>query len=619
MDTMKVLRILLCLLLLVGCQTADSSAVPVSEETVEETTPGGLSLQEEIAQMMMVSVESWGQGNNKVLITELNPALDAFLREIPFGGYILFASNIETSEQLLKLEGQLLDTSGKYPPLFAIDEEGGEITRLSTGLNFPGNMALGALDDPQKTREAYSLIGQELKVSKIDIDFAPVSDLNTNANSSIGIRCFSDDPDYAAKQVSAAVQGLHDAGILSALKHFPGHGNTATDSHSGLPVLYLNEEQLLERELVPFKAGIAAGCDMIMTAHIQFPLIEDHIYHSPKSNEDLTLPATFSEHILQDILRGELGFEGLIVTDALNMGAIARHFDPYEACVRAIDAGADILLMPAALNSEDGLRAARALVNQLYVKATYDDAFREKIDAAVTRILAMKERCALSEKTIDPAVDAEAAEAFLTSEELQQQEWQLCTEAVTILRNNDVLPLSGSKSTVLLYPYAEEETGILRSLELLKEKGLLTTDVEAYAMEDLDIDRIEDPIRSCDQLILISEFYSEEDIRWNAFQPQAYEEVLAIRRQEEKPVAVLSAHLPYDLSIYEEADVLAASYGGKLIPEEGRSWNHNIAAGLAVLFGEEGGRGKLPVSVPTYWYDYFLDEIAYPLGSNEKQ
>ena len=248
------------------------------------------------------------------------------------GGVCLFGDNIVSAEQLLGLN-RALRTANPLA-VVAIDEEGGDVTRLfyDRGAPYPGNALLGRIDDVGLTERVASAVGDALAATGCTVTFAPDVDVNSNAdNPVIGVRSFGDDPALAARHAAAWVRGIQSTGVAASAKHFPGHGDTAADSHLALPVVDVSLETLRERELVPFRAAIAAGSRTIMTSHILLPRL------------DAERPATLSPRILQGLLRGELGFEGVIVTDALDMhGASGVHGIP-EAAVLALAAGCDLL------------------------------------------------------------------------------------------------------------------------------------------------------------------------------------------------------------------------------------------------------------------------------------
>ncbi len=248
------------------------------------------------------------------------------------GGVCIFGPNVESAEQLRALNATL--RAANPDAVIAIDEEGGDVTRLfyDRGAPFPGNAVLGRIDDVELTRRVAAAVGAALVATGCTLTFAPDVDVNANPdNPVIGVRSFGADAELVARHTAAWVDGLQQTGVAASAKHFPGHGDTATDSHLELPVVDLPIETLRARELVPFRAAIAAGSRTIMTSHILLPQL------------DAEHPATFSARILQGLLRGELGFDGVIVTDALDMaGASGVHGIP-EAAVRALAAGCDLL------------------------------------------------------------------------------------------------------------------------------------------------------------------------------------------------------------------------------------------------------------------------------------
>jgi beta-N-acetylhexosaminidase len=248
------------------------------------------------------------------------------------GGIALFGANVQSHAQVAALTAAL--RSARDDVIIAIDEEGGDVTRLSyaTGSPYPGNAALGVVDDVQLTRRVYAAIGDELAAVGVTLDMAPAVDVNSSDdNPTIGTRSFSSDPQRVAAHAAAAVTGLQAAGVSACAKHFPGHGATEQDSHFDLPVVDASMELLWQRELPPFQAAIAAGVRSVMTAHIRVPMLTGE------------LPATFSPQALTGLLRKELGFGGAIVSDGLEMQGASGAIGVPEAAVRALIAGNDLL------------------------------------------------------------------------------------------------------------------------------------------------------------------------------------------------------------------------------------------------------------------------------------
>ena len=315
---------------------------PRVNEALVEQELSRMTLREKVGQLFFLRPEALDTTIHYVSSDELpsfgvqavNDRMRALAADYPVGGIAFFAHNIKDPEQLTAFQKELRALPGK--PLLSIDEEGGRVARLAKNPAFglPQFESMTALGTPRAAGKAADTIGTYLRKYGFDIDFAPVADVNTNPeNIVIGTRAFSFDPKVAAKCVSAYVKGMRKAGILSCLKHFPGHGDTRADTHFGYAVSGKNWEELASCEMVPFKAGIAAGAPLVMTAHIAVPAVT--------GNE---LPSTLSSVVLQDKLRGELGFKGVIISDAMEMGAIARQFPVPEACVLALDAGVDVLL-----------------------------------------------------------------------------------------------------------------------------------------------------------------------------------------------------------------------------------------------------------------------------------
>ncbi|MGW6911543.1 glycoside hydrolase family 3 protein [Streptomyces sp. NPDC054940] len=260
----------------------------------------------------------------------------------------LFGRNITSPEQLAALTAQL--RAERDDVLVAIDEEGGDVTRLEvrTGSSFPGNHALGAVDDVELTREVAAELGRRLAACGVNLNWAPSADVNSNAsNPVIGVRSFGADPALVARHTAAYVTGLQSAGVAACTKHFPGHGDTAVDSHHAMPRIDADASVLADRELSPFRAAIAAGSRAVMSAHILVPALDaDH-------------PATLSRPVLTDLLRGDLGYTGLIVTDGMEMQAIAATYGIERGSVLAIAAGADAICVGGGLADDETVRRLR--------------------------------------------------------------------------------------------------------------------------------------------------------------------------------------------------------------------------------------------------------------------
>jgi beta-N-acetylhexosaminidase len=248
------------------------------------------------------------------------------------GGVALFARNVVDRDQVAELTAAL--RAERPDVIVAIDEEAGDVTRLDAhnGSPWPGNLALGAIDDPALTREVACHLGRDLAAVGITFNYAPDADVNSDPNNPvIGSRAFGAEPERVARHTAAWITGLQEAGVAACAKHFPGHGNTSVDSHLDVPIIKASRSDLDVTELAPFRAAVAAGVQAVMSAHLRVPAL------------DANLPATLSRRIMTDLLRDELGFEGLIVTDGIEMRAISDRFGIAQATVMALVAGADAI------------------------------------------------------------------------------------------------------------------------------------------------------------------------------------------------------------------------------------------------------------------------------------
>jgi len=337
---------LIFLCTIAGCKS--TGIKETSSAATQNFSISNMTLREKIGQLFVIRPESidetisleelhsqFGKG-----ITELTPEINDFYCKYPAGGFALFGKNIKNPQQLTQLNKQLHNLNNITPLLF-IDEEGGVVSRVAENKQFNvtkfDNMAeIGKTGNTENAFNAGYTIGSYLREYGFDVDFAPIADVNTNPkNPVIGTRAFSNTPSIAARMDLAFLDGLHKARLYGCLKHFPGHGDTKTDTHNGYAETSKTWEELKNCEMVTFQAGINAGVQMIMTAHISTPSIT-------KDNK----PATLSYTILTEKLRNEMGFNGIIITDAMEMGAIRKSYSSAEAAILALEAGADIILMP---------------------------------------------------------------------------------------------------------------------------------------------------------------------------------------------------------------------------------------------------------------------------------
>lgn len=549
-----------------------------------------LSLDQKIAQLFVISV--WGKRADEVHPTnQVNYGVDTpaqVIEKYGVGGVIYFnnstTDNVDDPAQVAALSNGLqraaVGSNTHIPLIIAIDQEGGNVTRLESPVTeFPASMAIGAGRSTKDAKALASINGHELRAMGINQNFAPDSDVNSNPdNPVIGARSFSSDPDLASQLVTAEVNGYQKGDgptqtVSSAAKHFPGHGDAANDSHTGLPNIDRTEAEWRSTDLPPFKAAIKAGVDAIMTAHIEIPSLD------PSG-----VPATLSHHIMTDLLRTELKYDGVIVTDALGMGG-ANVFPESEIPVMALEAGIDQLLMPPHLQlAIDSIKAA----------VQSGRLTEQRIDASVQRILKLKaKRGILSSPFAD---ESKIADRVGTPDHLATIQ-QISDRTTTVIRNDaHVLPFAGNPGKVLV-------TGIGDTVftarspqwlaDSLNKRGATATALPTGSSPSAaTIANAVTAANTSDLVVVLT-----NNLKDRVNQRNLVNALLATG----KPVIAVASQIPYDAG-YVDAPTWVATY----------SWRAVSMESLAkVLFGEISPAGKLPVDIPVGG----TSTILYPFDS----
>ncbi|MBN2496998.1 MAG: hypothetical protein JXR96_20570 [Deltaproteobacteria bacterium] len=489
------------------------------------------------------------------------------------GGVLLFRSNCGSPAEMAHLTGSLqrLATGEIGGPglLVAIDMEGGSVRRFSPGgafTRFPPAIMIGATDDPDMAARVGRAMAEELKAVGINMNLAPVADLETRrANRVLRGRSFGSRPARAASMVAAFVWASQRAGVLACAKHFPGHGDTAVDSHRGLPVLHLDRQALARRELVPFRRAIEAGAEAIMAAHIWLPAIE------PQEGR----PASLSAPALAGLLRGELGHGRLVLTDALGMAAVRSGHTLDRAARLAIAAGADLLVFGEAIP----IREQAAVVEELARAIRSGEIPARRVDRSLRRILAAKARFGL----LRPApVDPRRARARLESEAHRRLVERVFARAVTLVRNErGLLPVRPGRPAILVH--FERQRALADALE----RALPIVERVALSRACGPAER-ERAARACESAAVCLV------LTRNAVSDSAQAEL--VRSLPPERCAVVALGSPYDLLVFPQVAAFAAAY--MPIPEAG-------AVLADVLRGRRRARGVLPVP---------LDDL-YPAGA----
>ncbi|MDD3333958.1 MAG: glycoside hydrolase family 3 protein [Eubacteriales bacterium] len=600
-----------------------------------ENDPSTMTVRQLILQKTMVSVRRWSETDvtdkeerkNLPDLTEMNESVRAFFAEYQPGGVILFANNTRSTEgtyRLIQAFQSAVTDAGAPAMLVTVDQEGGYVTRLAQGTSMPGNMALGAIGKVEDAKAAGAVIGEELSALGFTMDCGPSLDVNNNPlNPVINVRSFGESPSKVAELGVAFMQGLTDGGVIPIVKHFPGHGDTQTDSHSALPVVTKTLEEIESTELVPFQAAIDAGVQVIMTAHIQYPALDDTTAVSASTGEAIYLPATLSKQILTHLLREKMGFEGVIMTDAMNMDAIALHFGAGEAMVRAFEAGVDLALMPVEIVCPGDIALFNEAVGRVEAAVESGRLTRAQLEASVRRIMKVKEENGVlkpSQRTL------EAARQTIASEEHRQTERRLACAAVTVIANDDMLPirLKEGDKLLLIAAYGNELTSMRFAVErLMKEGKLPAVELETYSYQSCTAveSELQMLIDSADAVVLDSEISSVARLAPDNWQSDMPVFIVDALNKRGIPYCDVSMHLVQDAALLTQARGLVAAYNPSGMSDTASTdssyaYGPNLPAAIDVIFGAGQAQGTLPVTVYALneLREIQLDQVLYPCG-----
>jgi len=500
--------------------------------------------------------------------------------EYKIGGIVYFAwsNNVNNPPQIAGLSNGIQDAAGdqrsRVPALVGIDQEGGIVARVGPpATELPGNMALGATRSAADAERAAEIIGSELDAMGVSWNFAPVADVNVNpANPVIGVRSFSEDPGLAADLAAAQVEGYTATGVAGAAKHFPGHGDTDVDSHTGIPTIDHTRQEWEELDQPPFQAAIDAGVRAIMTAHIIVPSLD------PSGD-----PATLSKPILTGILRQEMGYDGVIITDALGMQGVRDKYGDAQVPVLALKAGADILLMP-----PDFDLAYNAVLDAVADR----ELSKKRIQASVTRILELKWDLGLVE---DPYVDVEDVPDEVGTPEHLADAQALTDRSTTLVKNDGVLPLDpDGDQSVLVTGWGATTTQAVA--DQMAERGADTTVLETGTNPtEAQIAAAESAAAEHDVTVVLT---------YRAWQDASAQQRALVRRLTAtgQPVIAVAVREAHDVAHFPDVPAYLATY----------SWTGVSVRSLAkVLYGEVDPTGTLPVTIPSAEDP---DTALYPFG-----
>jgi beta-N-acetylhexosaminidase len=519
-----------------------------------------MDIERDVGQMFMIGFD--GEG--------LTPDIKTLIKEFKIGGVILFRRNLKDRDQVRRLCQELQDfsLSVNHTPLFiAIDQEGGVVSRLDRGVSvFPGNMALGATRSEHLSYTTGKIMALELRALGINLNLAPVLDVNTNpANPGIGVRSYGDDPQLVSRMGLQMIKGMKDGGLFCCAKHFPGKGDAELDAHIALPRVSKGRRGLHDVELVPFKSAIKEGVDFCMVSHVLYPSV------------DPTWPASLSDTIISGLLKVELGFPGVVITDDLEMGAIKESLSIPEASKRSIMAGADVILICHRRDLQ--VESIKALIYAV----RRGEVPRRRIDDAMDRILALKTREDMFQVRGDIA-SLVKGHGDITIE--------IADRSITKVRDKKgLLPISirDEERLLVVVPTLGALTQVEEESEENPSRVLINEFTKRHKQSDCRIVKLDpepEEIKRCSEESIACPIVVVITCNAQFFKGQV-ELVKKIYRKN-KNLIVISLRNPYDLSYFPEVETFVAAYSFR---------RPSIQAASRVLFGEVSPTGRLPVNV----------------------
>jgi beta-N-acetylhexosaminidase len=561
-------------------------------------------------------------------LTSLPTELSTMISESGIGGVVLFADNLRSTEQMLRLNYAMQQAAqhGGHAPLFiAIDQEGGRVVRIPQNLatSFAGNMAIGATyaqHGDYFARLSGQIIAKELLSLGFNLNFAPAVDVNVNPlNPVINVRSYGEDAQMVAELGVAQMAAMQSQGMMATLKHFPGHGDTSVDSHTGLPRVDHGMQQIEMSDLLPFQYAIEHDSPaLIMTAHIQYPQLDDTEF-TTKDGDTIILPATMSRKILTDLLRNKMGFKGLIVTDALNMAGIAHYFDETEAVIQTFSAGADIALMPIAIRSPADISKLNYLIDDVAIAVQKGRLNRQEIVQSAQRISLLKSQYKLGQNyslSLEKAI--EHADVTLATKQHREVEQALADSAIVQIKNNGVLPISRKVKNIYL---SMPDTTKCMALTLALKTRLNSVNIYCGSLANDNNVANAELIKHADMVIAadispdqsLVEMGGMDDIQsWRDRAPKEIQlsqqlALLQSAKARGKTTVFISLRTPYNASLFAEyADAMLATFAYNLnktefIDDYGRlitQYEGAIYNALAdVITGQKVATGSLPVTV----------------------
>ncbi len=663
----KVFALILSTVVLFGSVSAFDSAASAAQEA--ETASGrveqlaeSMTLEQKIAQMLMPAVRFWNENS----VTDLSevPELAEALRRHQYGGLIVDGSNIKETEQAVRLISDLqannamstdAGDTGVIPYLVSSDVEGGAVNRLTSGTRGTGSMAIGASweNAEENARTTGRMFGEEMSALGVNVDLGPCIDVITDlADPGMSTRVFSDNPEINAQLGLAFGEGLGESGVITCCKHFPGAGDGSDFPTS----ILLTREQLEEEGLRAYRGVIESGAEMVMTSATTFPLIDEKVLMADGLTEGY-YPVTLSPYFVTEMLREDLGFDGVVITDALEMMQFIKEPDsglPFftgdshtvehdlQVAEKAINAGCDILLIPLDINCSEAVKYYDDYISGLAGLVEDGSIDQSSIDESVERILSLKERHGILDLVTDGSDVEEKVEAALEtvgSPAHHEAEQEIAKQAITLLKNDGALPLTlSSQKTNIVFAgrTSRDNTPITFALNQMMQNGTLAENArienlitgETTGSEDAAVkivigcyydtqnggelvysDELSAAVKEADAVICLSAIGAGLELLQDDSLPvQGVERALSEAKEAGADFILLSANLPVDAARFQDADAivcayLSAGYGtDPSTPTAGAknvgAFNANVPIAIRAIFGEFAMPGRLPINIP---------------------
>ena len=579
-------------------------------------------------------------------VTKLPTVLAEMITKTGIGSVVLFAENLVSTKQIIQLTHDLqkaaVQSTSAQPLIISIDQEGGRVVRLPQATSFAGNMAIGATYLAKGTKfatETSTVIAKELMLLGINNNYAPVVDVNTNAdNPVINTRSFGEDPQRVAELGAAAVNGFQQQGIMATLKHFPGHGDTHVDSHLSLPLVAHDLATIEKKDIAPFQWAIKHSSPaMVMTAHIQYPALDNSTIENI-IGEQIIRPATMSRTILTDLLRNKMGFDGIIATDALDMAGIAHYFNEVTAVVETFVAGADLAVMPFKIRSREDIEKfygfVKAVAQTLQQKANENEFSLAEITQSVARINRYKTKyiklpkTSTTEQLTQQVTQQLTQQVILAEQQIAQTqhlalEQALADNSVVLLTNKrHRLPVEAANITrIHLFVLNWQEFRALKQAITLhwQKSGQLAPQISATVVAEGDAQsQIQNGKKLVKADLIIATIDTKiasavdiggaEDLLTPAYSTNeqgkvSYEQLLTYQLKQAKQKKVTSVLVvkgsPYLLQPYTElVDAMLVTFDDRIYQKCGKeSYSPGYNTSIAIVIGEQKSLGQLPVDI----------------------